>query len=109
MMYSPRMYHMPLRAVIFDFDYTLADSSEGIIECINFALTEMKLDQVAPEAACQTIGLSLSETFLRLGEHHEPHRCGEFHRLFVQRADEVMVDLTTLYKSVPGTVEALRE
>ncbi|HEU4509420.1 MAG TPA: HAD-IA family hydrolase [Pyrinomonadaceae bacterium] len=96
-------------AVIFDFDYTLADSSQGAIECINFALEEMGLDRVSSEAACRTIGLSLSETFLTLGEHHEPQRCEEFHRLFVQHADRVMVGLTELYAPVPGTVEALRE
>jgi phosphoglycolate phosphatase len=95
-------------SVIFDFDYTLADSSQGAIECINFALREMGLDGVSDEAACRTIGLSLAETFLTLGEHHEPHRCDEFHRLFVQRAEQVMANLTVLYDSVPATVEALR-
>lgn len=94
-------------SVIFDFDYTLADSSRGAIECINFALREMGLDGVSDEAACRTIGLSLAETFLTLGEHHEPHRCDEFHRLFVQRAEQVMANLTVLYDSVPATVEAL--
>ena len=95
-------------SVIFDFDYTLADSSEGVIECINFALGEMGLDGVSDEAACRTIGLSLAETFLTLREHREPHRCDEFHRLFVQRAEQVMANLTVLYESVPATVEALR-
>ncbi len=98
-----------LQSVIFDFDYTLADSSPGVIECINFALREMGLDHVSDEAACRTIGLSLAETFLALGEHHEPQRCDEFHQLFVERAEEVMVQGTVLYESVPATVEALRE
>lgn len=97
-----------LQAVIFDFDYTLADSSQGAIECINFALQEMRLDQVSAEAACRTIGLSLSETFLTLCQHHDPRRCDEFHRLFVQRAEQVMAKLTVLYESVPATIESLR-
>lgn len=97
------------QAIIFDFDYTLADSSQGALECINFALDRMGLDQVSSEAACRTIGLSLSETFLSLHEHHEPLRCDEFHRLFVQRAEEVMSNLTTLYDSVPAMIEALSE
>jgi phosphoglycolate phosphatase len=97
-----------LQSVIFDFDYTLADSSPGVFECINFALREMGLDHVSQDAACRTIGLSLNETFLTLGKHHEAHRCDEFHQLFVQRADEVMVDLTALYETVPATVAALR-
>lgn len=98
-----------LQSVIFDFDYTLADSSPGVFECINFALREMGLDHVSQDAACRTIGLSLNETFLTLGKHHEAHRCDEFHQLFVQRADQVMVDRTALYETVPAMVEALRE
>ena len=98
-----------LRAVIFDFDYTLADSSQGAIECINFALQEMKLAKVSAEAACRTIGLSLHETFIALGEHHERERCDEFYGLFVQRAEEVMAKLTVLYESVPATVEVLNQ
>ena len=97
------------RAVLFDFDYTLADSSQGAHECINFALGKMGLAPVSAEAACRTIGLSLNETFLSLAEDHEPHRCAEFYRLFVERADEVMSDLTVLYDSVPATVQLLRE
>ena len=31
------------RSVIFDFDYTLADSSAGIIECVNHALQGLSL------------------------------------------------------------------
>jgi phosphoglycolate phosphatase len=98
-----------LQSIIFDFDYTLADSSPGVFECINFALREMGLDHVTEEAACRTIGLSLAETFLTLGKLHEPARCEEFHRLFVHRADQVMSNLTVLYETVPATVEALRQ
>lgn len=97
------------RAIVFDFDYTLADSSQGAFECINFALAEMRLAPVTIEAVCRTIGLSLNETFLSLGNHHEPHRCTEFYRLFVRRAEEVMSDLTVLYETVPATIHSLRQ
>ena len=103
------MTNLRFSTVLFDFDYTLADSSQGAIDCINFALAEMGLAPVSDEAACRTIGLSLNETFLNLAEHHEPHRCAEFYRLFVERADKVMSDLTVLYESVPATVQLLRE
>ncbi len=102
------MENKSLKAVIFDFDYTLADSSHGVIECINFALDEMKLDRVTYDAACRTIGLSLHETFITLGEHHEARRCEEFHQLFVKRAEQVMANSTVLYESVPAMVETLR-
>lgn len=98
-----------LQAVIFDFDYTLADSSPGVIECINFALAEMGLDHAPAEACCRTIGLSLAETFLTLAEHHDERRCDEFHQLFIQRAEQVMADRTVLYESVPSMITTLRE
>jgi phosphoglycolate phosphatase len=98
-----------IQAAIFDFDYTLADSSRGAVECINFALKEMGLAEASKEVACRTIGLSLKDTFLTLAGHQEGRRCDEFSRLFVQRADEVMAKLTVVYESVPPMVEALRE
>src|SRR5438132_7762933 len=98
-----------VQAAIFDFDYTLADSCRGAVECINFALKETGLAEVSAEAACRTIGLSLKDTFLTLAGEREAQRCDEFIRLFVQRADEVMANLTVLYESVPATVEALRQ
>jgi phosphoglycolate phosphatase len=55
-----------IHAAIFDFDYTLADSSEGCVECVNFAFQEMGLDRHSNEKICRTIGLSLKETFLTL-------------------------------------------
>ena len=100
---------MTFEAVIFDFDYTLADSSQGAVECINFALAEMGLDLVSSEAACRTIGLSLNETFLTLADHHDARRCDEFYRLFIKRAEEVMANLTVLYESVPAMIAALHE
>jgi phosphoglycolate phosphatase-like HAD superfamily hydrolase len=36
-------------AIVFDFDYTLADSSAGAVECINFALGRMGLPAVPAE------------------------------------------------------------
>jgi phosphoglycolate phosphatase len=96
-------------AVIFDFDYTLADSSRGAIECINFAFERMELSPSSPEAACRTIGLSLNDTLLSLAGENVAHRCAEFSKLFVQRADEVMVDLTVLYPSVRPATTTLSE
>ncbi|MFL7792552.1 MAG: HAD family hydrolase [Anaerolineae bacterium] len=96
------------QAVIFDFDYTLADSSSGVIECISFALGELGLPPVSDEAARRTIGLSLPDTFLELAGPRHIAQSDEFARLFVKRADERMSDLTVLFKSVPEVIERLR-
>ena len=96
-----------LRSVVFDFDYTLADSSVGVIECVNFALGSMGLPIVSTERACRTIGLSLTETFRQLADEGERARSQEFARLFAQRADQVMAERTVLFDAVPSTVRAL--
>lgn len=96
------------RAVIFDFDYTLADSSEGIVECINYALAGMGLACAPRDAACRTIGLTLQETFIKLAGAEQTARCGEFTRLFARRADEVMTPRTVVYETVPPVLKELR-
>jgi phosphoglycolate phosphatase len=96
------------RSIIFDFDYTLADSSRGVIDCINYALDRMGFPPVSAEAACQTIGLSLPDTFAALvGEGHA-ERSGEFAHLFVQQAGAVMTDGTVLFGTVPAVIESLQ-
>jgi phosphoglycolate phosphatase len=97
------------QTVIFDFDYTLADSSKGIIDCTNFALGKLGLATVADEVVCQTIGQSLPEMFRKLAGQQHIHRSHEFVRLFVQQADQIMVDHTVLFDSVPRTVDLLNQ
>ncbi|MBN1811258.1 MAG: HAD-IA family hydrolase [Anaerolineae bacterium] len=96
------------QTVVFDFDYTLADSSRGVIECIDFALGELGLPAASVEAARRTIGLSLSDTLLALSRPRQAARADEFARLFIERADEVMADLTVLFEPVLATVAVLK-
>lgn len=104
-----RQLKPPVQAIIFDFDYTLADSSEGIIECINFALDRLGLPLAADDEIRKTIGLSLPDALVMLvGKEYVEHT-DEFTRLFVERADEVMTDMTELFDIVPETVAALRK
>lgn len=96
-----------MRAVLFDFDYTLADSERGIIECVRFALAGLGLPAASPDAIRATIGLSLEDMLLRLAARNGG--CApEFRRLFISRADQVMVDSTVVYPWVPRTARILR-
>lgn len=95
-------------AVVFDFDFTLADSFRGIVVCANHALQVMGLPPTTPDKIRKTVGYSLPESLVRLvGEEHSA-RGGEYMRLFVEKADEVMADLTFVYDYVPETMEHLR-
>ena len=98
-----------ISTIFFDFDYTLADSSRGAAECINFALTNLGFPAVTYKEACQTIGLSLPDTFTRLVGNSSALQYNEFIRLFSKRADQVMADSTTLFESVPETIAILKK
>ena len=99
----------PVQGIIFDFDYTLADSSEGVIECINFALDTLGLPLATDAEIRQTIGLPLPDTLAMLVGREYVRYTDEFTRLFVERADEVMTERTELFDTVPETVATLQK
>ena len=96
------------KSVIFDFDYTLADSSKGVYQCINYALERLGFPKVAYSKACETIGLSLKNTFISLTHNSEREKIEQFIKIFVHHADEVMTNNTFIYKNVPKTLNYLK-
>jgi phosphoglycolate phosphatase len=94
---------------LFDFDFTLADSSAGVIECTNFALHAMGLPEADELAIRRTVGLALPASFLALSGRTDTMLSSEFTRRFAQRADEVMADLTAIYPTVPAVFRALHQ
>jgi phosphoglycolate phosphatase len=95
-------------AIVFDFDYTLADSSPGVVKSIDYALHELGLPAAPDEAICRTIGLSLEETLVRLAGEVARPLAPDFHRLFIAKADLVMAPCTTVYDGVGDLLAALR-
>jgi phosphoglycolate phosphatase len=95
-------------SVIFDFDYTLADSSKGACACIDYALEALGLPAVSADVMTRTIGLSLPDTFVALAPDAGDHLAPEFAQHFLRRAGEVMADLTEIYEDVPDTLSVLR-
>jgi phosphoglycolate phosphatase len=97
-----------LQAIICDFDFTLADSSLGVVACVNEALAGLGLPPASAERIHATIGLSLPHTLQALTGIVDPALATEFTRHFVAHADQVMHGLTLLYPWVAETVQALR-
>jgi phosphoglycolate phosphatase len=97
------------RAVLFDFDYTLADSSDGAIECANYALRKLGFGEADAVHIRKTIGLSLRETFAQLTSNSHPAAVSDFEAAFVERADQVMAQLTHMYPEVASTAKRLRD
>ncbi|HEX2953689.1 MAG TPA: HAD-IA family hydrolase [Bacillota bacterium] len=101
---------MTIQAVLFDFDYTLADSSQAIIDCTNKALQSVGAFAVSDGWACQAIGLSLGETYRFLAEEaYQEEKVDAFIRAFVHRADQIMLEQTRIFDEVPGVLRELRE
>src|SRR3989442_14473342 len=93
-----------LRAVMFDFDLTLADSTAGAIDCINHALQCLRLPNAADRRILESIGLSLPDTFAYITGKTDPPMVEAFTHPFVAQADEVMAELTVLYDGRPPAV-----
>lgn len=98
-----------LKAIIFDFDYTLGDSTNGIVLSINYALEQLHYPTRSIEEIKRTIGLSLKETYFELTSGNNMHEAEQFAGLFKEKADQVMVDNTRLYEGVKETLGRLRE
>jgi len=95
-------------AILFDFDYTLADSSAGVIECMNASLRELQLPLASPEVIRRTIGMSLPLAFRTVAGEQHAARAEAFLASFKRRADQVMAALTTVYPQVGPVVRELK-
>ena len=93
------------RAVLFDFDFTLADSCEGVVICVNHALRRMGLPAAPADAIRRTIGLDLTTVVGILAGDEWTPRAEEFLDHFTSKADEVMVANTFF---LPGAADLLR-
>ena len=98
-----------LSTVIFDFDYTLGDTTNGIVQSTRYALAQMEEEERSYEEIKKTIGLSLSETYKVLTGNMDEARADRFFDLFKEKADEVMVDSAELYPGVKEMLVSLRE
>ena len=97
-----------LKAIIFDFDYTLGDSSNGIALSINYALEQLGYPTRSLAEIKKTIGLSLKETYFELTSNSDVKEAEQFSVLFKEKADQVMVDNTRLYDGVKEVLYSLK-
>lgn len=97
------------KAYIFDFDYTLGDSSDGIVQSVLYALEKLQEEPKATQEIRKTIGLSLKETYFTLTSSKNEERAEQFATYFKEKADEVMVASTQIYEPVKPVFTALRE
>ena len=97
-----------LKAVIFDFDYTLGDSTDGIVLSVNYALEKLGFKRKNKEEIRKTIGLSLKDTYSALTGKSDKE-AGPFLKYFKEKADQVMVENTILYSDVKEVLQELKK
>ncbi len=95
-------------AVLFDFDYTLADATGGIVESVNYALAGLSYPLAGEPAIRRTVGLSLADTLFTLTGVQDGESVARFQALFRERADEVMNEKTELMPDAIAALSALR-
>ena len=98
-----------LKVIMFDFDYTLGDSTNGIALSINYALEKLGHITKNIDEIKKTIGLSLRETYFSLTGNNDLKATEQFVKFFKDKADDVMVENTILYAGVKESLLKLRE
>ena len=96
---------MGFRCVLFDFDFTLADSSDPVIRCVRYALAAVGAPARTDREILRTVGLTLPEMFRILAPGHDQ---GVLATLFMEKAEDIMVEGTRVYSEVPEALESLR-
>ena len=58
---------MKYKLCLFDFDYTLVDTSKPIVESFKYTFETLNLDGFDEEVAKKTIGMTLRDGFSLMG------------------------------------------
>ena len=96
------------KAYLFDFDYTLADSSRGIVICFREVLERHGYHEVTDEAIRRTIGKTLEESFSLLTGMTDPEVLSAWRKEYVKAADRHMTVNTRLFPETLAVLRALR-
>ena len=96
---------LPYRAVCFDFDYTLGDSTDSIVAGFQHAFPILGWPAPDRETVRGTIGYLLEDAYTMLTGDSDPVRRAQFRPLFLEVAKERQRRETVLF---PGAEELLR-
>ena len=94
---------------IFDFDYTLADSSVGIVTCFRHVLERHAYKGISDDTIKQTIGKTLEESFSILTGITDETVLAELKKEYVKEADVYMTINTHLFPETKTVLTALKE
>lgn len=94
---------------LFDFDYTLADSSKGIVICFRNVLERHRHTGISDEQIKRTIGKTLVDSFSILTGIGDEAILEEYRKEYVKEADRFMTANTHLFPETVSVLQALKE
>ncbi|MCD8317616.1 MAG: HAD-IA family hydrolase [Paraprevotella sp.] len=97
------------KAYIFDFDYTLVDSSRGIVTCFRQVLGRHGYSAVTDMDIKRTIGRTLEESFSILTGVSAADVLAGYKREYVKEADTYMTANTFFLPETVEVLEALKQ
>ena len=92
------------KAFIFDFDYTLCDATEGIVQSYNGAFREFGYPELEKNKIRPTVGLTVPDSFMILTGSEDRELAQKFYKSFCAIADKLMNSNTVF---LPGALELL--
>jgi len=100
---------MKYKTYIFDFDFTLADASIGIIKSVNYALNQLGLNSAGCDDIRKTIGKTLEDILFDLTGISDNSVAGLFISHYGSMANKVMTANTALLDDTVKTLSLLKQ
>jgi phosphoglycolate phosphatase-like HAD superfamily hydrolase len=94
---------------MFDFDFTLADATPGIVESVNYAFAKLEFEPQDCESIRRTVGMTLKNAFAQLCGTSDMALAEQFVLHFKDMADKVMAVNTVLFDDTIPTLTELKE
>jgi phosphoglycolate phosphatase len=95
-----------MKSVLFDLDGTLTDSRDGIVRCLEYALSRSGVAVPPPETLSSHIGAPLREIFRGLMGNPGPEAVEQAVRLYREHFESVGMFYNKVY---PGVVDLLED
>lgn len=98
-----------MKTILFDFDYTLVDSSDAISNCFQYAFNKLGLETPERERIKKLIGLPLEDMFIALAPTESEELIVSFRQYYKEKADEIMNPETKAFEDTRVTLEYLSQ
>ena len=98
-----------LKAIVFDFDYTLGDSTEAIVISANYALEKLGYPVKSTEDISKTIGMRIKDIYTTLTGVESVEELPLFDQYFVEKINMIVADYSELYPDTKTVLRNLKE